>query len=55
MGEQTLVKQQESGSIPANGDECYVSVVADEANGVPAGWVHNRQVVVGTKLGGGRR
>ena len=34
----------------ANGDECYVSVVADEANGVPAGWVHNRQVVVGTKL-----
>ena len=34
----------------ANGDECYVSVVADEPNGVPAGWVHNRQVVVGTKL-----
>ena len=34
----------------ANDDERYVSVVADEPNGVPAGWVHNRHVVVGTKL-----
>ena len=34
----------------ANDNERYVSVVADEPNGVPAGWVHNRQVVVGTKL-----
>ncbi len=32
------------------GDNCYVSVVADEDSGVPSGWVHNKQLVKGSLL-----
>eukprot|EP00964_Phaeocystis_antarctica_P034836 scaffold19850_cov63-Phaeocystis_antarctica.AAC.1 len=43
-------EEEDDDGDAANDDERYVSVVADEPHGVPAGWVHNRQVVVGTKL-----